>query len=335
MPFALFGSNPSPSLVQLDSNFSAVAFCADNFTGVRALPKTGSTPYAQALGSTTRGDGGGGVYYLDAADTTSAESLPGIIVATDGGRWKLATSLTNVTTQSIANNGTAAASTAFVRLLGLARASLPTALTAAATLTATAAGTQQLWSGTSAATITLPAASAVPAGQAIEFLGSGATMAVATISRAGTDTILDGEVSITSVQITQPGTSFQLVSNGSNGWRYVGPRRRYESAWTATLPASSTATTFTHGLGTTPRRAYVLAECTTADGSFAVGDRIEPFVNPVVGSGWTQPVQMVMTSTSAVLATSNGGSWFSVPKTGGAAVGLTPASWKYRVVVDV
>lgn len=332
MPFALFGSNPSPSLVQLDSNFSAVAFCANNFAGIRALPKTGSTPYAQALGSTTRGDGGGGVYYLDAADTTTAESLPGVIVATDGGRWKLATSLTNVTTQPITNNGTAPASTAFVRLLGLARASLPTALTAAATLTATAAGTQQLWSGTSAATITLPAASAVPAGQAIEFLGSGATMAVATISRAGTDTILDGEVSITSVQITQAGTSFHLVSNGSNGWRYVGPRRRYESAWTATLPA--TAASFTHGLGVAPRFVRIIAECTTADGSFAVGDRVQP---QTATTGFLMNAGLTWSATTITVSTGNNGApWHTVPKTGAATnYTMTVASWRYRVEAEV
>lgn len=334
MPFSLFGSNPSPSLVQLDSNFSAVAFCADTFTAIRALPKTGSTPYAQALGSTTKGDGGGGVYYLDSADTSSAESLPAIIVATDGGRWKLATSLTNVTTQPITNNGTAPASTAFVRLVGLARASLPAALTAAATLTASAAGTQQLWSGTTAATITLPAASAVPAGQAIEFLGSGAAMAVATIARAGTDTILDGEAaSLISVQITQPGTAFHLVSNGSNGWRYVGPRRRFESAWTATLPAASTATTFTHGLGTTPRHARIEAECTTADGTFAVGDRLEPQTcNP---TAWI-PCPFVRTSASVILVSGNNATpWQAVPKTGGGPVVLTSSSWKYRITAEV
>lgn len=56
---------------------------------LRALPKTGGSPTAFMLGYYAKGDGGGGSYYLDPTDTTSADNGGTIIVATDGGRWKL------------------------------------------------------------------------------------------------------------------------------------------------------------------------------------------------------------------------------------------------------
>lgn len=45
---------------------------------------------ALVLGYYTKGDGGGGVYFIDTADTTSSENGGTIIVAADGARWKLA-----------------------------------------------------------------------------------------------------------------------------------------------------------------------------------------------------------------------------------------------------
>src|SRR5471032_3477700 len=44
---------------------------------------------AATLGYAARGDGGHGEYAVDEADTTSTESIPMIIVANDGARWKL------------------------------------------------------------------------------------------------------------------------------------------------------------------------------------------------------------------------------------------------------
>lgn len=55
---------------------------------LRTLPKTGSKS-ACVTGYYTAGDGGGGSYYYDSADTTSADNGGSVIVATDGGRWKL------------------------------------------------------------------------------------------------------------------------------------------------------------------------------------------------------------------------------------------------------
>lgn len=55
---------------------------------LRTLPKTGS-PEVFVTGYYTQGDGGGGSYWYDSTDTTSADNGGTIIVASDGGRWKL------------------------------------------------------------------------------------------------------------------------------------------------------------------------------------------------------------------------------------------------------
>jgi parallel beta-helix repeat protein len=61
-----------------------------NLTALKALDHTRFTR-ANVLGYSTAGDGGGGVYYYDASDVTSTDNGGSIIVATDGGRWKLIT----------------------------------------------------------------------------------------------------------------------------------------------------------------------------------------------------------------------------------------------------
>lgn len=55
---------------------------------LKLLPKTGS-PHALVTGYYAQGDGGGGLYYYDSTDLTSADNGGSIIVAADGGRWKL------------------------------------------------------------------------------------------------------------------------------------------------------------------------------------------------------------------------------------------------------
>lgn len=59
-----------------------------SIAALRARLKTGS-PSCFVLGYVAAGDGGGGEYRYDSADITSADNGGTIIVATDGGRWKL------------------------------------------------------------------------------------------------------------------------------------------------------------------------------------------------------------------------------------------------------
>ena len=60
----------------------------DSIAALRALPKSGS-PHAFVTGYYSPGDGGGGLYRYDATDVVAAENGGTIIVANDGGRWKL------------------------------------------------------------------------------------------------------------------------------------------------------------------------------------------------------------------------------------------------------
>lgn len=60
----------------------------DNLAALRALSKTLYTR-AFLVGANNPGDGGGGPYRYDSTDTASADNGGTIIVASDGGRWKL------------------------------------------------------------------------------------------------------------------------------------------------------------------------------------------------------------------------------------------------------
>lgn len=60
-----------------------------SIAGLRTLLKTSVSKNAFVTGYYAQGDGGGGPYYLDVADVTSADNGGTVIVAADGGRWKL------------------------------------------------------------------------------------------------------------------------------------------------------------------------------------------------------------------------------------------------------
>lgn len=70
----------------------------NSFAALRALDKTKYTR-ATVIGGYTSGDGIGGDYCYDSADTTTLETVPNTIVATDGGRWKITASNTNARRQ--------------------------------------------------------------------------------------------------------------------------------------------------------------------------------------------------------------------------------------------
>lgn len=60
-----------------------------SISALRALVKSNPSKSAFVTGYEAQGDGGGGLYYLDASDVTTADNGGTVIVATDGGRWKL------------------------------------------------------------------------------------------------------------------------------------------------------------------------------------------------------------------------------------------------------
>lgn len=67
-----------------------MAYSVNSITNLRGIDKTAYT-YAIVMGYYADGDGGGGVYWYDSGDTTTADNGGSVIVATDGGRWKLET----------------------------------------------------------------------------------------------------------------------------------------------------------------------------------------------------------------------------------------------------
>ncbi|HCA51614.1 MAG TPA: hypothetical protein DEP24_00885 [Mycobacterium sp.] len=110
---------------------------------------------------------------------------------------------------------------------------------------------------------------------------------------------------------------------------------RYVSAFVATLPAASSVTSFSHNIGTNEILALPVyeIECTTIDGTFEVGDRLtNPFSN--ANTGLVGP-QFVVGPLTATLAAGGAGGFVTViPESGGNAVSLTAASWKYRAMLN-
>lgn len=61
----------------------------DTVAALRLLSKNSASKFASTRGYTVPADGGHGMYQLDPADITSADNGGTVIVAADGGRWKL------------------------------------------------------------------------------------------------------------------------------------------------------------------------------------------------------------------------------------------------------
>lgn len=231
---------------------------------------------------------------------------------------------------ALTNTGNQVATMQAVRQLGRSFASIVTQTTTA-TLTSTAVGTLQNLTGSTAYTVTLPAASAFPAGTAIGFVGNTTVDTGVTLSRAGTDTITaDGVNSLTSVAI-YPGMVCDLISNGSNAWFYVGTRRRFIQAWQSSLPGVNTAVGVTHGLGLTPRFYGVEFEVVTANNGYAVGERAPLYQSNGASFYGTD----ALATNGIVVITTGSGGFFVSPRTGGNPVAVTAANWRYRMWAEV
>ncbi len=117
------------------------------------------------------------------------------------------------------DNSTKLATTAFVRSFGM-QASAFTTLVGTTTLTAANAGSTVYLGGSGNYTVTLPLASAVPAGARIEFI-SGIGSSPVTISRQGADVIyMNASTSLNTVPMAL-GDTYVLESNGAS-WYSVG-----------------------------------------------------------------------------------------------------------------
>lgn len=77
-----------------DSNLGAALLgrglqVVNTIAALRTLKKGSASKHAMVMGFHSKGDGGGGTYYLDPDDLTSADDGGTVIIAADGGRWKL------------------------------------------------------------------------------------------------------------------------------------------------------------------------------------------------------------------------------------------------------
>lgn len=82
---SLVGYDDSTLDVVVKSRIKRAVNTLGELRGLSKLKYTRAT----ALGGVTLGDGGGGEYWYDATDSTSADTGGSVVVGTDGGRWKL------------------------------------------------------------------------------------------------------------------------------------------------------------------------------------------------------------------------------------------------------
>lgn len=87
-------------------------YVVTSFTALRATQHI-FWQFAYVTGAVVSGDGSGGFYYYDPTDTTSADNGASIIVAADGGRWKLI--LQSAVTPAKGDNTAAIATAKFVQ----------------------------------------------------------------------------------------------------------------------------------------------------------------------------------------------------------------------------
>lgn len=88
--------------------------------------------------------------------------------------------------------------------------------------------------------------------------------------------------------------------------------------------------TFTHGLGVEPTSIELVAECITADGGYAVGDRVR--LSPGAGVSSINGIQpTVYANETNIFAQCSANGFAYLPKGGGSGVTLVHARWQLRV----
>lgn len=144
------------------------------------------------------------------------------------------------------------------------------------------------------------------------YLGNGTTAVVTALVVFGEATTVAGAVTA-------------AVAYAYNG--------RYESAFTATLPAAATFTSANHNLGVKPKEAHFIIENTTTELGYAVGDQI---IDPT-GNNGAQSYSAVTFNAKTIGFQTASATAFNVPTrtdASGVIAALTLASWKYKFSVD-
>jgi hypothetical protein len=104
----------------------------------------------------------------------------------------------------------------------------------------------------------------------------------------------------------------------------------YDSSYTNTLPAASTAVSKSHNLGLVPAYSDFRIQNIVAEGNYAVGDEIG--LGSMHASDGTTRVPTLSVGRMNASIVSTATPWIALNRTTGAAFNLTPANWKYRIV---
>ena len=143
------------------------------------------------------------------------------------------------------------------------------------------------------------------------YLGNGA-------SAPQTNLVFVGEA------VTSGGAVASTVAYAYNGY--------YDSGFTATLPANGTATSASHNLGVQPSQKKVLAENTTGEFGFSIGDQIDTSTGLAANlSSFPGSLNVASTRLVAVLTSGSAG-FAALNKSTGASANLTRADWKYKFI---
>lgn len=126
----------------------------------------------------------------------------------------------------------------------------------------------------------------------------------------------------------------EAVTSGGNvtstvAYAYSG---KYESDWTATLPAAGTLATANHNLGVQPRAKELVAECTTIDITYTVGQQISTTTGLQSADAEVHDITLPSTRNSISAGAINGGDWYALYGDLSNRGALTRASWKYKFV---
>lgn len=129
----------------------------------------------------------------------------------------------------------------------------------------------------------------------------------------------------------------EAVTSGGNvtavtAYAYNG---RYDSGFTATLPAAATQVSKNHNIGVAPV-VRVIFECTSAEFGAAVGDQtvVGLSVWGYDGSVFRNPMIVAGKKSAAFIASTSGFVWNVINATTGGGATLTNANWKYKIVAD-
>lgn len=107
---------------------------------------------------------------------------------------------------------------------------------------------------------------------------------------------------------------------------------RYESAFTATLPAAGTSVSANHNLGAKPGDSKCIIENTTAEWGYAVGEQVAEGYMTIFSTIYND-IPIITTAKTIKIQVGISGGWVLPDNTGYAQV-LTLANWKYKFTAD-